>query len=49
MAEREYRFVQVDVFTDTALLGNPLAVVHDAQGLSDDQTKQALQKSNRLP
>ena len=29
------RFTQVDVFTATPLLGNPLAVVHDAQGLSD--------------
>ena len=31
------RFTQVDVFTDRALLGNPLAVVHDAMGLSDEQ------------
>jgi PhzF family phenazine biosynthesis protein len=31
------RFTQVDVFTSTALLGNPLAVVHGAQGLSDLQ------------
>ena len=31
------RFTQVDVFTDTPLLGNPLAVVHDAQGLTDGQ------------
>ena len=31
------RFTQVDVFTDAPLLGNPLAVVHDAQGLSDAQ------------
>ena len=31
------RFTQVDVFTDTPLLGNPLAVVHDAQSLSDAQ------------
>ncbi|HPU51378.1 MAG TPA: PhzF family phenazine biosynthesis protein [Burkholderiaceae bacterium] len=29
------RFLQVDVFTGRALLGNPLAVVLDAQGLSD--------------
>jgi predicted PhzF superfamily epimerase YddE/YHI9 len=27
------RFSQVDVFTDTPYLGNPLAVVHDASGL----------------
>ena len=30
-------FRQVDVFTDTALLGNPLAVVLDGSGLSDAQ------------
>ena len=30
-------FTQLDVFTDTPLRGNPLAVVHDAQGLSDAQ------------
>jgi PhzF family phenazine biosynthesis protein len=30
-------FSQVDVFTATALRGNPLAVVHDGRGLSDDQ------------
>jgi PhzF family phenazine biosynthesis protein len=31
------RFSQVDVFTDEFLLGNPVAVVHDADGLSDEQ------------
>jgi predicted PhzF superfamily epimerase YddE/YHI9 len=31
------RFSQVDVFTSVPLRGNPLAVVHDAQGLSDGQ------------
>ena len=29
------RFSQLDVFTATPLRGNPLAVVHDATGLSD--------------
>ncbi len=29
------RFSQLDVFTSVPLLGNPLAVVHDAGGLSD--------------
>lgn len=29
-------FTQVDVFAQAALGGNPLAVVHEAQGLSDD-------------
>jgi len=32
-----HRFMQVDVFTDRALLGNALAVVFDADGLSDAQ------------
>ena len=31
------RFSQLDVFTSVPLLGNPLAVVHDAAGLSDEQ------------
>jgi PhzF family phenazine biosynthesis protein len=35
MAER--RFSQLDVFTAVPLRGNPLAVVHDATGLSDRQ------------
>jgi PhzF family phenazine biosynthesis protein len=30
-------FRQVDVFTETALLGNPVAVVHDAEGISTDR------------
>ena len=30
------RFHQLDVFSNQPLLGNPLAVVHDAQGLSDE-------------
>ncbi len=29
-------FTQVDVFAETALVGNPVAVVHDAEGLADD-------------
>jgi len=33
----ERRFSQVDVFTAEPLQGNPLAVVHDASGLSDAQ------------
>jgi PhzF family phenazine biosynthesis protein len=31
------RFTQVDVFTDTLMYGNPVAVVHDADGLTDDE------------
>jgi len=34
---RNFTFTQVDVFTDAPLKGNPLAVVHDAEGLSDAQ------------
>jgi PhzF family phenazine biosynthesis protein len=34
------RFRQVDVFTATPYLGNPLAVVHDADGLSAEQMQQ---------
>ncbi len=30
-----HAFTQVDVFTETPLRGNPLAVVHDADGLSE--------------
>jgi PhzF family phenazine biosynthesis protein len=30
-----HRYHEIDVFTDTPLKGNPLAVVHDATGLSD--------------
>ena len=32
-----HRFHQLDVFTAVPLRGNPLAVVHDAQGLSDER------------
>ncbi len=34
-----YAFTQLDVFTDTPLKGNALAVVHAAQGLSDAQMR----------
>ncbi len=34
---REYRFVQVDVFTDRVFGGNPLAVVLDGRGLTDGE------------
>ena len=30
------QFSQVDVFSAEPMLGNPVAVVHDADGLSDD-------------
>ena len=34
---RAYRYVTADVFTDRQFGGNPLAVVLDARGLSDDE------------
>ena len=36
-APRRRDFSQVDVFTATALLGNPLAVVHDGRGLDTER------------
>jgi PhzF family phenazine biosynthesis protein len=42
-----FNFTQVDVFTATALLGNPLAVVHGADALSDTQM-QALARWTNL-
>ncbi|MDB4905474.1 MAG: Phenazine biosynthesis protein PhzF [Gemmatimonadetes bacterium] len=35
MADRRYRYVTLDVFTDRRFGGNPLAVVPDARGLTD--------------
>ena len=34
-----HRFTQLDVFTDTPLFGNPLAVVHDAGDLTEAQMR----------
>lgn len=44
---RRYRFYQLDVFTDTPLRGNPLAVFPDPQGL-DAPTMQALAREMNL-
>jgi len=41
MPDRTYEFVQLDVFTQTPLTGNPLAIFMDARGL-DDREMQAL-------
>lgn len=41
------RFSQVDVFTDTLTLGNPVAVVHDAAGL-DESRMQAFARWTNL-
>ena len=37
MSSQLRRFLQVDVFTAQPLKGNPLAVVVDAEGLSEEQ------------
>jgi trans-2,3-dihydro-3-hydroxyanthranilate isomerase len=44
---RSYRFHQLDVFTDTPLAGNPLAVFPRAEGL-DDREMQALAREMNL-
>ncbi len=43
---REYRFAQVDVFTDRVFGGNPLAVFLDGQGLSDREMQQIAREMN---
>src|SRR3546814_14517442 len=41
-------YLQLDVFADRPGAGNPLAIVHDPQGLDDD-TMQAIARWPRLP
>jgi trans-2,3-dihydro-3-hydroxyanthranilate isomerase len=43
---RRYRFRQVDVFTETPLHGNPLAVFSDADGLTDDEMQAIAREMN---
>lgn len=40
------RFFTLDVFTDTPLLGNPLAVVMDAEGLDTDRLQEIAREFN---
>src|SRR5438876_3919497 len=47
MPDRTYKFVQLDVFTQTPLTGNPLAIFTDARGL-DDSEMQALAREMNL-
>ncbi len=42
----KFAFTQVDVFTDTPLRGNPLAVVHAAEGWSDAQMQAVARWTN---
>src|SRR5213083_1621839 len=46
MSERSYEFVQVDVFTQTALAGNPLAIFPDARGLNDTEMQALAREMN---
>jgi trans-2,3-dihydro-3-hydroxyanthranilate isomerase len=46
MTARQYRFVQVDVFTEEMFRGNPLAVVLDADGLSDVEMQSIAREMN---
>jgi len=43
---RSYEFVQLDVFTRTALAGNPLAIFTDARGLTDQQMQALAREMN---
>ena len=46
MPSRSYEFVQLDVFTQTALTGNPLAIFTDARGLNDDEMQALAREMN---
>src|SRR6266480_5470520 len=46
MPSRTYDFVQVDVFTQTALTGNPLAIFTDARGLTDGEMQALAREMN---
>jgi len=43
---REYRFIQVDVFTDRPFGGNPLAVFPEAEGLTSEEMQQLALEMN---
>jgi trans-2,3-dihydro-3-hydroxyanthranilate isomerase len=43
---RSFRYVVADVFTDTPLAGNPLAVFTDARGLDDDEMQRLARELN---
>jgi trans-2,3-dihydro-3-hydroxyanthranilate isomerase len=43
---RHYRFLQLDVFTDKAFTGNPLAVFPEAEGLSSEEMLQIAREMN---
>lgn len=41
-----HNFIQLDVFTDRAFCGNPLAVFPEAEGLTDEQMQQIAREMN---
>ena len=41
-----YNFIQLDVFTDQAFCGNPLAVFPEAEGITDEQMQQIAREMN---
>ena len=43
---QNYRFIQLDVFTDNAFTGNPLAVFPEAEGISDERMLQIAREMN---
>jgi trans-2,3-dihydro-3-hydroxyanthranilate isomerase len=43
---RQYKFYQVDVFTNTPLEGNPLAVFPEAEGLTSEQMQKIARETN---
>src|ERR1700736_846147 len=46
MPDRTYEFVQLDVFTQTPLTGNALAVFTDARGLDDGEMQAIAREMN---
>jgi trans-2,3-dihydro-3-hydroxyanthranilate isomerase len=42
----KYNFIQLDVFTDRAFAGNPLAVFPEAEGISDERMQQIAREMN---
>ena len=46
MPGRTYEFVQLDVFTQRLLAGNPLAIFTDAQGLNDGEMQALAREMN---
>jgi trans-2,3-dihydro-3-hydroxyanthranilate isomerase len=46
MPDRTYEFVQLDVFTQTPLTGNPLAIFTDARGLNDGEMQALAREMN---